>query len=78
MKIKKGKTMLKLGESSNVQQGLIYTATGTIVLLYALGIIGESINALVIAVSVGAIIIGCIKLGLFKTVAGLFGHTKKH
>ena len=52
-----------------VYQGILYILTGTIALLYALGIIEKGITILVIGLALYAIIIGCTKLGLLQNIS---------
>jgi hypothetical protein len=78
MEIKKGTIMLKsFNQLPDAYQGVIYIITGTIVLLYALGIIQKGISILVIGFSLYMILVGCTKLGITQKASDLLGHTKR-
>jgi len=64
----------------DVYQGIVYILSGSIVLLYALGIIQKGISILVIALALYAILIGCMKIGIFRSKALNFNkdHHNKH
>lgn len=60
----------------DLYQGVLYILTGTIVLLYALGIIEKGITILVIGLAMYAIIIGCTKLGIVQKISKLLSQDK--
>lgn len=52
-------------------QGIIYILFGSIILLYALGIIEKGITFVIVALALIAITMGCKKLGLLKKLSSV-------
>ena len=52
-------------------QGIIYIIFGSIILLYALGIIEKGITLIIVAFALYAITLGCQKLGLLKLLSSV-------
>jgi hypothetical protein len=70
--------MLKsFNQLPDLYQGIAYITAGTIVLLYALGIIQKGISLLIVGLAFYAIFIGLTKLGILQKTYCLLGHTKK-
>ena len=60
----------------DIYQGILYILTGTIALLYALGIIEKGITILVVGLAMYAIIVGCIKIKIVQKISKLLHQDK--
>ncbi|HLX53660.1 MAG TPA: hypothetical protein VKR58_06950 [Aquella sp.] len=52
-------------------QGVIYILFGSVILLYALGIIEKGITIIIVGLALYAIFMGCQKLGLLKMLSSV-------
>ena len=62
---------------SDTQKGILFIATGTVLLLHALGII-EGLNTILIAGAVTIIVYGIFKAGYHKKILGLFARKENN
>ena len=57
-------------------QGVFYCMAGSIMLLYALGIIERGITLIIVVFAIYLMSIGCIKMGLYQKAMGTLSQVK--